>query len=124
MSKKKVNISYILFIILLFVFMIRPVYALDTYILTSDCGGIFDDEVIKFLQDAFNVFKFLAPILTLVLTTMDFIKAAASQDKEALQKSAKTAIKRVILAMCLYFIPVLINVLFDLLGWYGTCGIG
>jgi len=124
MSKRKLNILYFILFILLIIFMVKPVYALDMYVLTSDCGGIFDDEVINFLQDVFNVVKFLAPILTLVFTSMDFIKAAASQDKEALQKAAKIALKRVVLAMCLYFIPVLINTLFDLLGWYGTCGIG
>ena len=80
-------------------------------------------EFWKFLQDLFNIIKFAGPILCIVLSTMDFVKAAAAQDKEALAKAAKTSLKRLALAMLLFFIPVLINFLFPLLGWVGTCGI-
>ena len=80
-------------------------------------------KFLKFLQDVFNVMKYAGPILCLALSTMDFIKAAASQDKEALKKAAQTSIKRLILAMILFFLPLLIDKLFPLFGWNGTCGI-
>ena len=80
-------------------------------------------KFIAFLQDLFNIMKYAGPILCLVLSTMDFIKAAASQDKEALKKAAQTSLKRLGLAILLFFIPTLINFLFPLLGWNGTCGI-
>ena len=76
-----------------------------------------------FLQELFNIMKYAGPILCLVLSTMDFIKAAASQDKEALKKATQTSLKRLGLALILFFIPTLINFLFPLLGWNGTCGI-
>ncbi len=90
---------------------------------TDDCDGIFDKEVIDFLQQIFNVFKYAAPLLCLALSIVDFIKATASQDKDALVKAAKMTGKRIIYAIILFFIPDLINFLFNLLGWYGTCGI-
>ena len=90
---------------------------------TEDCDGIFDKEVIDFLQQIFNVFKYAAPLLCLALSIVDFIKATASQDKDALTKAAKMTGKRIIYAIILFFIPDLINFLFNLLGWYGTCGI-
>lgn len=90
---------------------------------TDDCDGVFDKEVIDFLQQIFNVFKFAAPILCLALSIVDFVKATASQDKDALKKAAQMTGKRIIYAIILFFIPTLINFLFDLLGWYGTCGI-
>ena len=80
-------------------------------------------KLIAFLQELFNIMKYAGPILCLVLSTMDFIKAAASQDKDALKKAAQTSLKRLALAMVLFFIPTLINFLFPLLGWNGTCGI-
>ena len=89
----------------------------------DDCDGIFDDEVIDFLQQMFNIFKYAAPLLCLALSITDFIKATASQDKEALMKAVKMTGKRIMYALILFFIPTLINFLFDLLGWYGTCGI-
>ena len=68
--------------------------------------------------------QYAGPILCLVLSVSDFIKAAASQDKDALSKATKTTGKRIALAMVLFFIPLLIDYLFPLLGWYGTCEIG
>ena len=61
--------------------------------------------------------------MCLALSMMDFVKAVASQDKDALAKATKTTGKRIIYAMVLFFIPDLINFLFELLGWVGTCGI-
>lgn len=117
---QKNYIKYLIFTCCLFV--THPVYA-STNILAKDCSSVFDPEVIKFLQQIFNVFKFAAPVLVLVYSTLDFVKAATSQDKEALQKAAKTALKRVLLAMLLFVIPELINFLFDKLKMSGTCGI-
>ena len=47
----------------------------------------------------------------------------ATQDKDALMKAMKNTGKRLILAVLLFFLPTLINFIFPLLGWYGTCGI-
>lgn len=80
-------------------------------------------KFVAFLQELFNIMKYAGPILCLVLSTMDFIKAAAAQDKDALKKAAQTGLKRLGLAILLFFIPVLLNFLFPLLGWNGTCGI-
>ncbi len=91
----------------------------DTDCKKLDAKGKF----LAFLQDLFNIMKYAGPILCLVLSTMDFIKAAASQDKEALKKAAQMSLKRLGLAILLFFIPTLINFLFPLLGWNGTCGI-
>lgn len=103
------------------------IYKLDE---SSDgCNAIFGDpnnsnSVAYFLQQVLTVMQYAGPILCLVLSISDFVKAAASQDKDALTKAAKTTGKRIVLAMVLFFIPVLVNFLFPLLGWYGTCGIG
>lgn len=117
---RKNYIKYLLFACCFFI--TNPVYA-SSYILAKDCNSIFDPEVIKFLQQIFNVFKYAAPVLVLVYSTIDFVKAATSQDKEALQKAAKTSLKRVILAMVLFVIPELINFFFEKLSMNGTCGI-
>ena len=88
-------------------------------------GNVNDKESIAyFLQQIFNVMKYLGPLFCLVFSVVDFVKAAASQDKEALAKAGKTSLKRVILAMSLFFIPVLINFFFPLIGFWGTCDIG
>lgn len=83
-----------------------------------------DGTVAQFLEQILTIMQYAGPVLCLVLSVADFVKAAASQDKDALTKAAKTTGKRIALAMILFFIPVLIDFLFPLLGWYGTCGIG
>lgn len=92
------------------------------------CEGILGDPKDKdsfayMLQQIFTILQYVAPILCLVLSTVDFLKAAASQDKEGLMKAFKSTGKRVIFTMLIFFLPMLINFLFHLLGWYGTCGI-
>ncbi len=106
-------------------------YSLANYNSTKesqDCKSIFGDpdqdgSVANFLQQIFTIIGYTAPLLCLVLSISDFIKAAASQDKDALMKAVKRTFKRVIYAIVLFFLPLLINFLFPLLGWYGTCGI-
>lgn len=76
-----------------------------------------------FLQQIFNVFKYGGPILCIVLTVFEFVKAVASQDKDFLSKAMTRTGKRIVYALLLFFIPTLISFLFNLFGWYGTCGI-
>lgn len=95
----------------------------------DDCVGVFGEPeepgtVANFLNQILTIMQYAGPILCLVLSVSDFIKAAASQDKDALSKATSTTGKRIALAMVLFFIPLLVDFLFPLLGWYGTCGIG
>ena len=88
------------------------------------CSSDLDEEsTAYFLQSIFNIFKILGPILCIVLIIIDLIKAVVGQDKDALLKTGQNAAKRLIYAVIIFLLPTLINFLFDLLGWYGTCGI-
>ena len=62
-------------------------------------------------------------IALLVLTTLDFIKALAQNDKDALKKASNTAIKRFIYCILLFFTPMIVEFLMSLFGAYGTCGV-
>ena len=131
------NKIYLLLFLSFFIFM-TPVKAISSsdvvdtstmLLIEENCDTIFGDpnkegDFANFLQQIFNVFKYLAPALVIVLSIVEFIKAAASDDKDALMKAGKKTGVRIVLAIALFFIPGLINFLFDKLGWYGTCGIG
>lgn len=131
------NKMYILLFLSFFIFM-TPVKAYSSsdvvdsstmLLIEEKCDAIFGDpnkegDFANYLQQIFNVFKYLAPALVIVLSIVEFIKAAASDDKDALMKAGKKTGIRIVLAISLFFIPGLINFLFDKLGWYGTCGIG
>ena len=131
------NKVYLLLFLSFFIFM-TPVKALSSneivdsstmLLIEENCDSIFGDpnkdgDFANYLQQIFNVFKYLAPALVIVLSIVEFIKAAASDDKDALIKAGKKTGIRIALAISLFFIPGLINFLFEKLGWYGTCGIG
>ena len=134
---KRLGILFV-FLFSIFLFNMNYVYAdIDKDIVDSstmllieeNCDSIFGDpnkdgDFANYLQQIFNVFKYLAPALVIVLSIVEFIKAAASDDKDALMKAGKKTGIRIALAISLFFIPGLINFLFEKLGWYGTCGIG
>ena len=76
------------------------------------------------LQWILNVMKYVAIVALLVLITTDFVKAVASNDKDALKKAGTTAIKRFIYCVILFFVPIIVNFIMNLFGVYGSCGIG
>ena len=81
-------------------------------------------SVAHFMQEIFDFIKYLGPALVVILTVVEFAKAAASNDKDALMKAGKTTGTRIALALLLFFLPVLIDFLFEnVLHWTGTCGI-
>jgi len=81
------------------------------------------NDVAYWLDKALDIMKYIAIVAVLVLSTIDFIKAVVSEDNEALQKAALTSGKRFIFAVIIFFLPIIVGVIMDLLGVYGTCGI-
>lgn len=95
---------------------------------SKGCEGLFGDvkdknSIAYWLQEIFTTIKWVAPVLVLFFSVVEFLKATASQDKDALTKATKKTGKRLVIALVLFLLPSLINWLFPLLGWYGTCGI-
>lgn len=82
-------------------------------------------EPAYYLQFIFNLMKYAAIILLLVLTIMEFSKATVSSNQDAMKKALQNTIKRLIIAVIIFFLPILIKFVFELLGIYsaGTCGI-
>lgn len=65
--------------------------------------------------------KIMGPILVIVLTILDLVKAVASSDKDALTKSLKTLSKRMIYAVLLFIFPTIIDFVLKWTNVYGTC---
>ena len=78
-----------------------------------------------YLQFAFNLIKYIALILLLVLTIIEYAKAIASSNQDAIKKATMNTIKRIIIAAIIFVLPMLIEFLFKILGIYSstTCGI-
>ena len=57
---------------------------------------------------------------------MDYIKAIASSNADDMKKANQRTIKRLIVGLIVFFLPFLLEILFELFGLYdlSTCGVG
>lgn len=106
---------------------------IDEYDQDTDCSGANsilgdpddEDSVAWLLQKALDYIKVIGPILVVVLSSIDFILVIIKSDDEAMKKATKKLVQRVILAILLFFIPLLVQVALDLFGMATdpTCGL-
>lgn len=117
------KLKFIIFSFLIFIANMNISYAADDTGVAA-CKGLLGDRLTEILQGAFGLMKIAGPILVIVMTIIDLIKATAMGGKDDLSKLGTKTIKRLIYAVLLFFIPSLLNWLFGLFSIYGTCGIG
>ncbi len=89
----------------------------------EDCAGFLGNKGTAgtpayYLHIILIAMRYVAIVLALVLSIIDFFKAVFSQDKDLLKKAAITAVKRVIFAVIIFFIPVILEFILGLLGAY------
>ena len=93
----------------------------------ADGCGLFGDptnpdNIAFYLQELFNIIRFLGPILVILVTILDLVKVTAEQKQDGeLKKIGIKTLKRVIYAVILFALPTLITVVFEFIGLYGTC---
>lgn len=79
-----------------------------------------------YIFTAFNIIKYLAILILIVFTIMDFLKAIISKDEDAINKSVTQFVKRFIIAIIIFLLPTLIELVME---WSGLvddvaiCGI-
>ncbi len=99
---------------------------------SEGCGTIFVDEFgnytqfHEFMQEIFTLIKIAAPIIVAALSTFDYIKAITASNADEMKKANKRTIKRIVIGLLVFFLPYLLEILFELFGLYdiSTCGIG
>ena len=79
----------------------------------ANCDALLTEEVQTLLRNILNIVKYAGPILVIVLTIFDLIKASLSGDEGEIKKVSNKFVKRLIAAILLFFIPILIGFLFD-----------
>ena len=77
------------------------------------CEGLIAEELEAVLQWVLKILRIGAPILVIVLATIDFGQAVMSNDKDALNKATTKVIKRAIAAVALFLVPLLVSVAID-----------
>lgn len=101
----------------------------------ADCGFILGDinndgkgnndlpSVAYVLNRTLKFIKILGPILVVIMTILDLVKAVTSGDKDALTKSLKVLVKRMVYAALLFIFPTILDLILKWTNVYGTCGI-
>ena len=88
--------------------------------ITSDietsCNKIFDKEARELMERIFRIICTIVPILVIVLGSVDFGQAVMSSDQEAMQKAVKRFTTRCIIAVAIFFLPLIVNTLFQMPG--------
>ncbi len=80
-----------------------------------------------YLNFAFNLIKYIAIVALVVLTIIDYVKAAVASNPDDIKKVNIKTIKRAIILVIIFFLPMIINFILDILGIVSTdptCGIG
>ena len=81
-----------------------------------NCQQILGTELMHTLQnDVFNPIKIIAPVLLLVLTTVDFAKAIfVNEDKDGITKAKNNFVKRAVAALLVFFAPEILKLILGL----------
>lgn len=116
---KKSFIIYILSLMLISFASIKLVYAdtLPTKDTSSETTEVNCDSLGSFREDLnyiFKAFKIVAPILTLVLSSYEFLMAITSKAADGIKVAGKKFGTRLVLVVLLYLLPSLLNLILDL----------
>lgn len=80
----------------------------------ENCEDLLGEDLAGILNAIWNLIKIGVPIILIVLGVMDFAKATFSGNEEEMKKTQAKFIKRVIIAIAIFLIPTLLEVLLNL----------
>lgn len=72
-------------------------------------------EIWQFVGYGLFALKILVPIIIIIFGVIDFAKAAVSNDDSAIKKAGSSLLRRAIVGICIFFVPTIVNVLFDMI---------
>lgn len=89
---------------------------------------IISDKIRGYINDVMTYIRIGVPILLLCLIIYDFASATFASSEDKMKKAQGRVIKRIIIAIVIFFVPTLINLIFDIVNdvWaknYQICGI-
>ena len=103
--------------------------SIDTSEEVMTCEELFDSSVIELINDILRYPRYIVPAIVIVLGTLDLFKAVIAGKEDEMKKAQKTFIKRVIIGVCVFLVPLLINAIIWLanIAWQGlgytTCSL-
>ncbi|HIR59216.1 MAG TPA: hypothetical protein IAB38_04120 [Candidatus Onthousia excrementipullorum] len=90
------------------------------------CDSIFSNEegtIGWMLNIILNYIKIIGPILVVLLSAIDFIKAVVGTDEKAMKEAQSKLVIRLVAALCLFLVPTLVQLLLSFIN-ATACTIG
>lgn len=90
---------------------------------------LIDQDIIDMINEVMNYIRIGVPILLLCLIIVDFSSAIFASSEDKMKKAQSKVIKRIIIAIVIFFVPTLLNFVFDIVNdvWedanYEICGL-
>lgn len=104
--------------------MLNKFYLLDNAFKFSDSCDVLGSSFVDIMNEAWGIIMIIIPILLVALIILDMMKAVSSNDDKQVNDAKVKAIKRVVIGVLIYFLPMLVNVILKMAGIVtGTCGI-
>lgn len=85
-----------------------------------DCGGIEILKVIKFIWSLLDIVFIIVPIGLLLFITLDFGKSVIASKEDEMRKNLSIVIKRLILCVVLFLVPIIVNAVINILAVAGV----
>lgn len=85
----------------------------DTYC-TGDATSLLGVFIV--IRVALKIIQYVVPIILILLGTIDLVKAVSAGKEEDIKKNQNTLIKRIIMAIIVFIIPLLVSILMGLVG--------
>ena len=103
--------------------MLNNYVTLDSEVLKDFCNVDKNPELMRTFKGAGYILyalKIIIPILLIILGSIDIFQAVISQDEKQLSKSIMKLVQRVIAGVIIFFIPTIINYVFDMVDTNAT----
>ena len=78
------------------------------------------EQVVNMIYNVLKWAKYIAPVLVIILSILDFIKALAAQNDDDMKKAQGRFVKRLIVAALLFLLPLIINFALKTFGFYNS----
>lgn len=78
------------------------------------------EQVLSMVYNVLKWAKYIAPVLVIILSILDFIKALAAQSDDEMKKAQGKFVKRLIVAALLFLLPLIINFALKTFGFYNA----
>lgn len=112
--KKKNLLKYIYII---YVFMFLGITRVNAAKISCSSLGDFRTD----LQNIFNFAKIVVPLLVIVLTIFDFVRAVASSNDKEIKASFQRMLKRIVYAAIFMFLPLILSFILKIIGDGTVC---